>query len=80
MTNMAFTQGQLDDLLHSNPDLYDQMWNEASSKLREMSVRNFEWEFIDEGATGKVAYSVFQSLWLHAVNREMKKMEDTRDG
>jgi len=46
-----------------------------------MSVREFEWEFIDENdAGGKVAFSVFQSLWLHAVNREMKKMEDTRDG
>ena len=59
---MAFIQGQLDDLSNSNPDLHDQMWSEASSKLREMSVRDFEWEFIDEGATGKVAYSVFQSL------------------
>ena len=77
---MAFTQGQLDDLADSNPDLHDQMWSEASNKLREMSVREFEWEFIDENdAGGKVAFSVFQSLWLHAVNREMKKMEDTRD-
>ena len=77
---MAFTQGQLDDLSNSDPNLHDQMWSDASSKLRQMSVRDFEWEFIDEGATGKVAYSVFQSLWLHAVNREMKKMEDKRDG
>ena len=77
---MAFTQGQLDDLSNSDPDLHDQMWSDASSKLREMSVRDFEWEFINEGTTGKVAYSVFQSLWLHAVNREMKKMEDKRDG
>ena len=77
---MAFTQGQLDDLSNSNPDLHDQMWSKASDKLREMSVRDFEWEFIDEGATGQVAYSVFQSLWLHSIKRSMKKMEDKRDG
>jgi len=77
---MAFTQGQLDDLSHSDPDLYDKIWSKASDKLREMSVRDFEWEFIDEDSTnGKVAFSVFQSLWLHSINREMKKMEDKRD-
>jgi len=77
---MAFTQGQLDDLSLSNPDLYDQMWSKASDKLKKMSVRDFEWEFIDEDSTnGKVAFSVFQSLWIHSITREMKKMEDKRD-
>ena len=77
---MAFTQKDLDNLADSNPKLHDYMWSEASNKLKEMSVREFEWEFIDEaGASGKVAFSVFQSLWLHAVNREMKKMGDNED-
>lgn len=76
---MAFTQKELDDLEHSNPNLYAEMWSVASTKLRNMSVRDFEWEFVDEGTTGKVAFSVFQSLWSHAINREMKKMEDKKD-
>ena len=77
---MAFTQEQLDNLADNNPDLHDKMWSKASDKLREMSVRDFEWEFIDEDSTnGKVAFSVFQSLWIHSIHREMKKMEDKKD-
>tara|TARA_R110000851_G_scaffold262914_3_gene415420 strand:+ start:1097 stop:1333 length:237 start_codon:yes stop_codon:yes gene_type:complete len=77
---MAFTQEQLDNLADNNPDLHDKMWSKASDKLREMSVRDFEWELIDEDSTnGKVAFSVFQSLWIHSITREMKKMGDKRD-
>tara|TARA_R110002072_G_scaffold39978_1_gene113964 strand:+ start:321 stop:557 length:237 start_codon:yes stop_codon:yes gene_type:complete len=77
---MAFTQEQLDNLADNNPDLHDKMWSKASDKLREMSVRDFEWELIDEDSTnGKVAFSVFQSLWIHSITREMKKMGDKKD-
>ena len=65
---MAFTQEQLDNLADNNPDLHDKMWSKASDKLRE-----------EDSTNGKVAFSVFQSLWIHSITREMKKMGDKRD-
>ena len=77
---MAFTQEQLDNLADNNPDLHDKMWSKASDKLREMSVRDFEWELIDEDSTnGKVAFSVFQSICMIVMDIGSLIMEDKRD-